>query len=246
MNTERFFSKQLSSPAPAFTSSPRDRPSTLPEEVRQAANLGWRIFPVSPLAKLIGNRDLLIGEATCDVSRLEEFAAEYPSCEWRVAVGLSSLVCVLQVVGPEGRNSFAALSQDQGECLTLQSRRGDTAWAFFRWPAGLVLHASAKKLAPSVRILADGDSCPIPPSDGCAYINPWEEVQAVPCWLRELGFETPNDPPGKTAPVPAPSPCPAPCRPVVHFPKPHRDTRKGYPVCSQKPPTRNCRISRRL
>jgi hypothetical protein len=237
------FLKSLSSPLAAFTSSTNHRHSILPEEVRQAANLGWRIFPVCPLAKLLGNRDLLIGEATCDVSRLEELAAEYPSCEWRVAVGPSSL-CVLQVVGPEGRNSFAALSQEQGESLTLQSRRGDTAWAFFRWPAGLVLRASAKKLAPGVRILADGESCPIPPSGGCVYLNPWEEVQAVPCWLRELGFETPDDPPGKAAPVPAPPPCPAPCR-TAHSPKPHRNTRKGYPVCSKPPLARGYRISRR-
>jgi hypothetical protein len=243
MDIERF-AGGLSLPSAALTSSTNHRHSILPEEVRQAANLGWRIFPVSPLAKLMGNRDLLIGEATCDVSRLEEFAAEYPSCEWRVAVGPSSL-CVLQVVGPEGRNSFAALSQDQGECLTLQSRRGETAWAFFRWPAGLVLRASAKKLAPGVRILADGDSCPVPPSGGCVYVNPWEGVQAVPCWLRELGFEAPDDPPGKAAPVPAPSHRPAPCRPAAHFPKPHRDTRKGYPICGQVPLARGYRISHR-
>jgi hypothetical protein len=136
MGIERF-AESLSSPPTALTSSTNHRHSILPEEVRQAANLGWRIFRVSPLAKLMGNRDLLIGEATCDVSRLEQFAAEYPSCEWRVAIGPSSL-CVLKVVGPGGRNSLAALSQDEGECLTLQSRRGDTAWAFFfRWPAAL-------------------------------------------------------------------------------------------------------------
>ena len=102
----------------------------------------------------------------------------YPSCEWRIAIGPCYL-CVLQVVGPEGRNQLAALSQDQGECLTLQSRRGDTAWAFFRRPAGLELRASAKKLAPGVRILTDRDSCAVPPSGGCVYLNPWEEVRAA-------------------------------------------------------------------
>lgn len=243
MNIEQFFSEHLP-PSAALTSSPSNRPSTLPEEVRQAANLGWRVFPVNPLAQLTGNRDLLIGLATSEIFRLEQFAAEYPSCEWRVAIGPSSL-CVLQVVDPEGRNSFAALRQDHGECLTLQSRCGDTVWAFFRWPAGLVLRASAKKRTPSLRILADGDSCPLPPSRGCIYVNPWEEVQAVPCWLRELWFEAPDDPPGKTVPVPAPSPCPAPHRPDAHLPKPHRNTRKGYPACGHAPLARGYRISRR-
>jgi hypothetical protein len=244
MDIERFLSEHPSLLSAAFNFSPSNHPPTLPQEVRQAANLGWRIFPVSPLAKLTGNPDLLIAEATCETSRLEELAAEYPSSEWRVAAGRSSL-CVLQVVGPEGKNSLAALSQDQGECLTLQSRRGDTAWAFFRWPAGLVLRASAKKLAPGVRILADGASCPVPPSGGCVYLNPWEEVQAVPCWLQELGFEAPDHSPGKAAPVLVPSPRPAPCRPAANFPKPHRNARKGYPVCGRADWRGGYRISRR-
>lgn len=79
MEIERFFTERLSSPSAAFTSPTTHRSSTLPGEVRHAANLGWRIFPLSPLAKLMGNPDLLVGEATCDVYRLEELAAEYPS-----------------------------------------------------------------------------------------------------------------------------------------------------------------------
>jgi hypothetical protein len=245
MDIERFLSEHSSLLSAAFNCSPSHHPPTLPEEVRQAANLGWRIFPVSPLAKLTGNPNLLIAEAVCEVFRLEEFAAEYPSCEWRVAIGPSSL-CVLQVVGPEGRKSFAALSQDQGECLTLQSRRGDTAWAFFRWPAGLVLRASARKLDPGLRILADGDSsCPVPPSGGCVYLNPWVEVQAVPCWLRELWFEAPDDSPGKGVPALAPYSRPAKCRSAAHFPKPHRGARKSDPVGGRADWRGGYRISRR-
>jgi len=64
--------------------------SRLAEEVRQVARRGWQIFPVSPLAKFSGNPDLLIAEATSQVSRLGELAAEYPACRWRVALGLAS------------------------------------------------------------------------------------------------------------------------------------------------------------
>jgi hypothetical protein len=70
MNIERFFSEHSSSPSAAFTSSPSNHPSTLPDEVRQAANLGWRVFPVSLLAKLTGNPDLLIGAASFEIFRL--------------------------------------------------------------------------------------------------------------------------------------------------------------------------------
>lgn len=244
MNIERFFSEHLNSPSAAFTSSVGHSPSALPGEVRQAANLGWWIFPVSPLAKLTGNPDLLIGEAICDVSRLEEFAAAYPSCGWRVAIAPSSL-CVLQIVGPEGRNSFASLSQDQGELLTLQARRGDTAWAYFRWPKGLLLRASAKKLAPGVRILAEHDSCPIPPSGGCTFANPWADIEAVPCWLKDLTFEAPDNPPGQAVSMPAPSPGPAQYRSRGQFQKPHREPRRGYPVGGQAGHRGGFRISRR-
>lgn len=229
MDIEQFFSGQLSSPSVAFTSSPNHRPTTLPSEVRQSADLGWKIFPVSPLAKLMGNSDLLISEATSDISVLEELAAEYPSSEWRVVTGPSSL-CVLQLDGPEGRNSFAVLSQDHGDCLTLQAHRGDVAWAFFRRPAGSALRALAKKLAPGVRILGDGDSCPVPPSYGYAFVNPWADVETMPYWLQELAFETPDMPPGKAAPVPASSLRPARCRSRAQFSTPPREARKGYPV----------------
>jgi hypothetical protein len=63
-----------------------------------------------------------------------------------------------------------------GECLTtLQAHHGDTAWAFFRWPKGLVLRATAKKLALGVSVLADVDSCVLVP-----FSNPWAETEAVP------------------------------------------------------------------
>ena len=216
----------------AGTASHRHNHQALPDPVREAANRGWHVFPVSPLAKLMENPDLLIGEATNDISRLEELAAEYPSCDWRVAVGPSSL-CIVQSVGQQGRNAFAALSDEQGEFLTLQAQRGDIACAFFRWPKGLKLRKSSKKLPTNVSILADGVSCIIPPSGGSFYVNPWADVEAVPSWLRELAFEIPDTPPANAVPVPAPPSCPVPCRTRTRFEKPHRGTRKGYSVSGQ-------------
>ena len=80
---EEFFSGLALRQSSSATSLPasRIRPSVLPDAVRQAANRGWHIFPVSQLAKLTANPDLLIGEATAEIARLEELAAEYPSCD---------------------------------------------------------------------------------------------------------------------------------------------------------------------
>jgi hypothetical protein len=214
----------------ASTSRDNISRSRLPEEVRQAANRGWQIFPVSPLAKFSGNPDLLIAEATSQVSRLEEFATEYPACRWRVALGPSSL-CALELEGQAGKKSFTALAGDQGECLTLQARRGDEALAFFQLPKGSVLRASAKKLASGLRIL--GESCFIPPSSGYVWVNPWADVEAVPYSLRELAFEPTDIPRGRRIPLPQSSTRHAFCRSTTNPAKPRRSEWKGYPVCRQ-------------
>jgi hypothetical protein len=101
-------SRRPGSSSAAFTFHEYGRRFPLPSAVRQAANRGWMVFPVGPLAKLTANPDLLIGEATNDISLLEELASEYPECDWRVAMGPSSL-CIVQLDGQVGSNSFAAL-----------------------------------------------------------------------------------------------------------------------------------------
>jgi hypothetical protein len=197
---------------------------------------------MSPLAKFSGNPDLLIAEATSEVSRLEELAVEYPMCRWRVALGPSSL-CALELEGQAGKESFTALAGDQGECLTLQARRGDEALAFFQLPKGSVLRTSAEKLASGLKIL--GESCVIPPTGGYVWMNPWAEVEAVPYSLRELAFEPPDIPRGRTVPLPQSSTRHAFCRSTSNAAKPRRSEWKGYRVCRQSGSGQGFRISRR-
>jgi len=106
-SVEEFFLEHHGPSSPsAVTTRQLNCRSALPDEAREAAN---------------------------EISRLEELAAEYfPLCGWRVVVG--SALCVVELDGQQGRNSYAALAQDQEECLTLQSGRGDTALAFYRRP----------------------------------------------------------------------------------------------------------------
>jgi hypothetical protein len=228
----------------ALTSAKHQSLFKLHPELRQAANRGLEIFPVPEIAKLAGQPDLLIGEATSDVSRLEELATEYPFCSWRVALGPSGL-CVLRIDGALGGASLAALSLDEDDSLTLRAERGDTVWAFFRLPKDLKLRSSTQELVPGVSVLADDDNCPIPPSGGSKWLNPWAEIEAVPDWLRQLAFESPNSPPGKAIPVRTPFPRPAPCRSSQRFEKQHRRVQNGYPNFNQGGGTRGFRPSRR-
>jgi hypothetical protein len=141
----------------------------------------------------------------------------------------ASSLCILQLCGPQGQNSFAALSHEQGDCLTLQSRRGDFAWAFFLWPRGLVLRKPGKELAPGMKMLRRNESCVIPPSGGAAYVNPWADPEAVPNWLRELAFEAQPSPAANALPAIAPSPRPNACRSRLPFQEPRTRTGNNHP-----------------
>jgi hypothetical protein len=233
-------------PSAALSSRQSQQPSFLPEDARQAANQGLRVFPVSPLAKMMATPDLLIGEATSEIAGLEELAAKYGPCrEWRAVA--DPWLCVLRIDGAAGGNdSVSALSQvTQEACHTLMARRGDMAWAFFRSPKGFVQCPATRDLPPGLSVLSAGTGCPVPLLGGCARdLGAEIEIGPVPFWLRELVFD-PQDNPGKAAPVPAPSPRPVPCRPTARFPQLNQAPRKGHPVCGHADWRGGYRISRR-
>ncbi len=243
MDLQQFLSRSSGSFSAAFNS--RHYNQDLSDEVRELAHMGLKLFPVSLAAKLAGDPDRLIAEATDDISLLKELsAAAQPLWGYRLALGLSGL-CVLVLDGAVGRTSFAALVPDLDECLTLQGRRGDVVFAFFRQPAGIKRIAKARKLARGVSLLGEGAGFDVPPTGGAIWTNlgAAPEIEALPYALRELlASESPDSPPGRAMPAPKPSPRPAPCRSTVYFPRPDKAPRRGHPVCGQRG---GYRISRR-
>jgi hypothetical protein len=184
MDLNQFFSRLSSAPAGAFNS--RYYNQTLPEEMRELARLGLRIFPVSLAAKLNGCPDCLIADATDEISLIEELsAAAQPLWGYRGALGPSGL-CVLVLEGEAGRTSLASLVPDLDECFTLKARRGDAVFVFFRQPAGTQRIASAMKLGLGVSILGDGTSCDVPPTGGAVWVNPGADIDVIPFALLEL------------------------------------------------------------
>lgn len=239
MDLNQFFSQLPSAPSGAFNS--RHFNQNLSDEVRELAHRGLKLFPVSLSAKLAGDPDRLIAEATDDATLLGELsAAVKPVWGYRLALGPSGL-CVLILAGDVGRASFAALVPDLDECVTLQARCGDVVYVFFRQPAGMKRIASERKLAPGVSLLGDGESCIVPPSAGAVWVNPGE-IETLPYALRELlGLEPTDSLPGRAMPAPKP-PRPVPCRSTVYFPQPDKAPRRGHPVCGRRG---GYRISRR-
>ena len=244
---EEFFSEHNSgiSPFPRFGSSQRNLFSALSQEVRDTANRGFAMFPVPDLARLTAQRDQLIGGATSDLTRLEELGSMYPLNSWRAAVGPSGY-CVVRMSAQKGVSWFAANCREQGmDCHTLTVVSGDMVWAIFRWPKNLVLRASPGGLPSGVSALDGGDSFPVPPSRGCKWANAWAEIEAVPYWLRELAFQSPDYPSGKISSLSSSFPRPTACRSTTRFDKPHRGTKKGFPTCDQAGWRTGFRISRR-
>jgi hypothetical protein len=234
MDLEQFFSRPSGSFSGAFRS--RHFNPDLSDVLRELACRGLKLFPVSLPAKLAGDPDRLIVDATDDISLLEELsAAEQPLWGYRLALGPSGL-CVLILDGTVGRASLTALVPDLEECLTLQARCGDKAYVFFRQPAGMKRILSAKHLAPGVSILRDGESCIVPPFGGAVWIDSCAEIEELPYALRELlASESLDNPPGRAIPAPKPSPRPDPCRSKVRLPQPRHGLQKGHPACNQAP-----------
>lgn len=238
MDLEQFSFRPAGSFSGAFNS--RHFNQDLSDEVRELARMGLKLFPVSLAAKLAGDPNRWIDDATDDISLLDELSTA-PLWGYRLALGPSGL-CALVLNGAVGRASFAALVPDLAECFTLQARRGDVLHAFFRQPAGMKRIVSVRKLAPGVSILGDCAGFDVPPTGGAAWINPGAEIETLPYALRELlGLEPPDSPPGRAMPAPKP-PRPVPCRSTVYFPQPDKAPRRGHPVCGQRG---GYRISRR-
>ena len=209
MDLQQFLSRSLGSFSEAFQS--RHFNPGLSDEVRELAHRGLKLFPVSLTAKLSGCPDEFASEATCEIAALDQLAtvAAQPFSEFRIALGPSGL-CVLVLDGAIGRASLAGLVPDLAECQTLQMRRGDAVYAFFRQPARMKLFAS-RKLVPGVRALGEGETCIVPPF-GAVWLNPGGDIEELPFALRQLlAPEDPDTSLGRETPAP----------------------RKGHPFCGQ-------------
>ena len=63
---------------------------TIPEDIERVALLGWAVFPASQYSRascFSGAHDA----ATSDLDTISGWCRDYPSCNWRLAFGLSQL-----------------------------------------------------------------------------------------------------------------------------------------------------------
>jgi hypothetical protein len=135
-----------------------------------------------------------IEDATADQAQLEQWACEYPGCNWGLATGAASGVFVLEVDTGSASSALRILCEDDWDWRqTLLMSAGDAGYAFFRWPAGRAMRGSGKNPAPGLTIHGEGDYVLIPPSAGSSgvshvFLDPDAAIAVAPQWLLDSVF----------------------------------------------------------
>ncbi|HUV69758.1 MAG TPA: bifunctional DNA primase/polymerase [Terracidiphilus sp.] len=168
--------------------------NTLPHEVIEGAQRGWRLFPVKARGKLPLIADWP-SKAASDPAALEAWAREYPQCNWGMATCEPSGVFVVDVDGEAGRASLADLER-QGltlpATLTVTTGRADGGTHFYyRMPPGVDIHNDQSgKIGPHIDVRGTGGFVVCPPSvhaSGKVYrfVDPSAAIADAPGWVIE-------------------------------------------------------------
>jgi hypothetical protein len=178
---------------------PSCNPAQIYTNLCNAANRGWRIFPIPPASLLHASvtRDQ-IAKATNNLVMLEEIADLNPGCRWGLATGQASGVFVLKVEGALGRAVLSRVvtlyMEESSDSQTLTSRAGESVFGFFRYPVGLAMRRGGRHPDPGLTIHGEDGFVLLPPSRYCfstahEYLNPNEPVATAPQWLMDIAFE---------------------------------------------------------
>ncbi|WP_406586531.1 bifunctional DNA primase/polymerase [Asaia lannensis] len=196
--------------------------SSLPDDIRRLAQLGWRMYPCSSWP---GSKAALVSRkkdgkapheaATCDIAQLEDWTDRYRGCGWRVVMRGSG-IWALDIDRPgadhanDGFASMASLVEQHGPLPEGPRVRsgGGGLYLFFSWFGERITGESNVIPGIDPRPGHGNQSVTLPPSShhrtGAPYkwlSAPWDTpLPSAPAWLLEV-FK------GK------PEFTPAPCRP---------------------------------
>jgi len=164
-------------------------PSSL-ELALKYAGYGWRVLPLRERRKEPATAHGL-HDATRDEQSIREWWRNGSGYNVGVATGEGSGIVVIDLDGPEGRESWAALEQEHGAVKTLsqQTGRADGGMQLvFRHPGVAVGNRAAVR--PGIDVRGDGGYIVVPPSvhpTGAVY--EWVDrspIAVMPEWLVEL------------------------------------------------------------
>jgi hypothetical protein len=180
-------------------------PNSFPElksHVRDAAQGGFRAFPVLTGSLHTPKAKQLIQEATSCARRLEELAATYPGAEYGLAMGAGFIA--IQMNGDSGVQEFNALAGIEFLCnddntwdwQTRLFHWRSTTWAVFRCP-DVPARMHVRGLGGDLAIVGDGGWIPCPGSTfhsaTCSEVNPEVPIAQAPPFLLKRAFDLPDE-----------------------------------------------------
>ena len=131
------------------------------------ARRGLYVFPLRPGGKepLAAAAPHGVKDASCDPDEVAAWWEIYPDANIGLATGQKSGVLVLDVDGPEGEASLAALVAANTPLPdTPQQITGKGRHLFFAWPDGQHIGNSSRKLGPGLDIRGEGGYVLVAPS----------------------------------------------------------------------------------
>ena len=175
----------------------RSSSTELPANIVEGANRGLRIFPVFQTSRFAACKLLKarIGEATSDLDRLAEFAAEDPA-GWAFVSGPEAGIFVVEMDGELGANNFNSLVtlgisdlQEEDSCWqTLSAGDGSQrTFAIYKYPSGMALRRYGKQPAPGLTIHGEGSYVLLSPD--VAFLDQDASIATCPQLLLDLAFE---------------------------------------------------------
>jgi hypothetical protein len=174
----------------------------LPQEIRDAANRGWQVFPILSGSLLASDAGALVDTATCDLSILEGLPSTYPGCRFGLRTGPNSAVWVAEMREPRAASVLYRLAgtcpenvEQEWDGLTLLCRGAGSTYAFFRWPPdALSMIRLGSESDPCLVLHGNCSWVPLPPSSfkgsPYVYLNR-AAVSMTPAFLSDLLFEYP-------------------------------------------------------
>ena len=128
-------------------------PNSLPLEIVACVRRGWRLFPCN------GKKPLVRGwpqQATCDLSRLQAWAAQFPGCNWAAITGPESGFLVMDFDGEAGLAGSSPRWTPETNCRKHGAPARMRLHLFFARPAEVNVRNSAGKFATSVDVRGAG------------------------------------------------------------------------------------------
>ena len=164
-------------------------PSSLETALKYAA-YGWSVLPLRARRKEPATSHGL-HDATRDERAIREWWGNGSAYNVGVATGEGSGIVVIDLDGPEGRESWAALEQEHGAVQTLSQQTGRAdggTQLVFRHPGVAVGNRAAVR--PGIDVRGDGGYIVVPPSiHPTGAIYEWVDrspIAVMPEWLVEL------------------------------------------------------------